>query len=297
MTPSETKVVRFDWAMKYFLRNKANFDLLEGFLSELLHTDIKIDQLLESESTPTHEKAKLTRVDLLADTDKGKVIIEVQVDREADYLSRILFGSAKAVTDYIHKGDPYHKIQKIYSVSILYFDLGQGSDYLYHGKTEFRGIHNHDLLGLNDKEKKVYQQPVQTPSDIFPEYYLIKVNQFRNSIKEKFDEWMYFFKNESIQSDFTAKGLQSAAQKLALVKMDDAQRSAYDRYMMDLSYENSMIESSYLDGMADGEARGEARGEAKLILSMHQNGCTRQQISQFTGLSLEKIQGLLDQEL
>ena len=293
MTPSETKVVRFDWAMNYFLRNKANFDLLEGFLSELLHTDIKIDQLLESESTPTHEKAKLTRVDLLADTDKGKVIIEVQVDREADYLSRILFGSAKAVTDYMHKGDQYHKIQKIYSVSILYFDLGQGSDYLYHGKTEFRGIHNHDLLGLNDKEKKIYQQSVQTPSDIFPEYYLIKINQFRNSIKEKFDEWMYFFKNESIKSDFTAKGIQSAAQKLALVKMDDAQRSAYDRYMMDLSYENSMIESSYLDGMADGEARG----EAKLILSMHQNSCTLQQMSLFTGLPLEKIQGILDQEL
>ena len=81
--------------------------------------------------------------------------------------------------------------------------------------------------------------------------------------------------------------------------MDDAQRSSYDRYMMDLSYENSMIESSYLDGLSEGEARGEARGEAKgeakLVISMHKNGCTPQQISQFTGLPLEKIQEALDQ--
>ncbi len=27
------KLVRFDWAIKYILRNKANFDVLEAFLS------------------------------------------------------------------------------------------------------------------------------------------------------------------------------------------------------------------------------------------------------------------------
>lgn len=43
------KLVRFDWAMKRLLRNQANFDILEGFLSELLHEDFKIQQILESE--------------------------------------------------------------------------------------------------------------------------------------------------------------------------------------------------------------------------------------------------------
>ena len=36
------KLVRFDWAMKrLLLQNKANFDILEGFLSELLHEDFR----------------------------------------------------------------------------------------------------------------------------------------------------------------------------------------------------------------------------------------------------------------
>ena len=29
-------MISFDWAMKRLLRNKANFEVLEGFLSELL---------------------------------------------------------------------------------------------------------------------------------------------------------------------------------------------------------------------------------------------------------------------
>ena len=35
-------LVSFDWATKKLLRHKANFDLLEGFLSELLKDDILI---------------------------------------------------------------------------------------------------------------------------------------------------------------------------------------------------------------------------------------------------------------
>ena len=44
------KLVRFDWAMKKMLRHKANFGILEGFLSELLSEEIKIKQIIESET-------------------------------------------------------------------------------------------------------------------------------------------------------------------------------------------------------------------------------------------------------
>jgi hypothetical protein len=36
------KLITFDWALKRLLRSKANFDILEGFFSELLKEDIKI---------------------------------------------------------------------------------------------------------------------------------------------------------------------------------------------------------------------------------------------------------------
>ena len=42
--------IRFDWAMKRLLRNKANYVVLEGFLSSLLGKNFKIHRFLESES-------------------------------------------------------------------------------------------------------------------------------------------------------------------------------------------------------------------------------------------------------
>ena len=58
-------LIRFDWAMKTLLRDKANFDVLEGFLTALLNEPIKIEELLESESNPEDGSDKFNRVDLL----------------------------------------------------------------------------------------------------------------------------------------------------------------------------------------------------------------------------------------
>ena len=44
MTKERTYIC-FDWALKRLLRDKANFDVLEGFLSTLLNTTIKIQKL------------------------------------------------------------------------------------------------------------------------------------------------------------------------------------------------------------------------------------------------------------
>jgi hypothetical protein len=61
------KYIRFDWAAKKMLRDKKNFDILEGFLSELLKDDIKIEGLLESEANQDEEGDKYNRVDLYAE--------------------------------------------------------------------------------------------------------------------------------------------------------------------------------------------------------------------------------------
>jgi hypothetical protein len=159
---------------------------------------------------------------------KEHVIIEVQASMEWDYLSRILYGVSKAVIEYIQAGQSYRNVRKIISVSIVFFNLGRGEDYVYHGTTEFRGTHQHDVLLLGDNEQKAYG-PERTPSDIFPEYYLIKVNQFNERIKDKFDEWVYFFKTETIKPSFTAQGIQSAAKKLDLLSLTAEERKAYER--------------------------------------------------------------------
>jgi predicted transposase/invertase (TIGR01784 family) len=227
------KLVRFDWAIKKLLRQKANFSILEGFLSELLRRDVRIKQLLESESNKQHITDKFNRVDLLAELDKTElVIIEIQNTREGDYFQRMLYGTAKVLTEHISEGDDYSDLRKVISVNIVYFDLGQGRDYVYHGTTRFIGLHKQDELALSEKQKQTMN--VKSIDALYPEYYIIKVNEFNDVAKDGLDEWIYFLKNSEIKKDFSAKGLKKAQEKLAFLEMTPAQQRNYRAYLENL---------------------------------------------------------------
>ena len=150
-------LIRFDWAVKRLLRNKANFGILEGFLSELIGEDIKIERILEGESNKENKYQKFNRVDVLVQNSKGElIIIEIQNNQEHDYLLRILFGVSILLVNNIDEGMEYSQIKKIISVNIVYFDLGQGDDYVYRGTTKFEGIHKHDILKLSKEQEGLY---------------------------------------------------------------------------------------------------------------------------------------------
>jgi len=257
-----SKLIGFDFALKGILRNKANFDVLEGFLSELLKEDIKVQGILESESNKETHDDKFNRVDLLVKSGNEKqIIIEVQCTSEWDYLSRILYGTSKTVTQHLKKGSVYKEIKKVISISIVFFNLGEGKDYIYKGTTDFEGVHVHDHLSLGKNEKNAYGVGYELPSDIFPEYYILRVNQYREIIKDKFDEWMYFLKTEKIKPEFNAKGIKSASKKLDELKLNESERKAYEQYQEGQHYEASMVMSreidikqlGYEEGVADKE--------------------------------------------
>ncbi len=171
------KLVSFDWAMKKILREKANFDILEGFLSKLLCFDVSIIEILESEANQDIEKNKYNRVYLLAkDSQNRFILIELQHDSENDYFHRMVYGASKLISEYFDIGEPYSNIKKVYSINIVYFGLGQGKDYLYHGVLEFKGMNRDDTLELNNKQKELFGEI--KIKDIFPEFYIIKVNNF-----------------------------------------------------------------------------------------------------------------------
>jgi len=284
------KLVRFDWAMKRLLRNKANFDILEGFLSELLHEDFKIKQILESEGNKEPEYDNFNRVDILVENKKGElVIVEIQNIREADYFQRMLYGTAKAIVEHIAEGQPYSRVKKVYSVNIVYFDLGQGDDYVYHGTTTFVGIHSNHELELSEKQKELFKKT--SVSDLYPEYYVIKTNRFNEVAKDTLDEWVYFLKTAEIKDEFTAKGLKSASQKLDILKLDPADRKEYDRYMETQRSDASFVETVKLEiTTAVSEAlksNKEEIAESALI-----EGASADFVVKITGLSIEEVRGI-----
>ena len=156
---TKRKLITFDWAIKRLLRSKANFGILEGFLSELLKEDITILDVLESESNKETKIDKFNRVDLKVRNQKQEIIIiEIQYDREYDYLQRIFYAVSKTALEHMADNSSYASITKVISINILYFDLGSGTDYIYKGTTRFIGLHNHDVLELNEKQKQLLKR-------------------------------------------------------------------------------------------------------------------------------------------
>jgi predicted transposase/invertase (TIGR01784 family) len=259
----ERILISFDYAIKRLLRNKANYEVLEGFLSELLSKNVSVKSIGESESNKEHATDKYNRVDILVEDQSGEILlIELQFTPEIDFLHRMLYGTSKTISERMVQGAEYMQVKKVYSINIVYFDLGQGDDYVYHGKTRFMGIHKNDELRLSGAQRKVFGK--DTAADVYPEYYLLKINNFDDVAKDTLDEWIYFLKHNVIRDEFKAKGMSMAREILQRDNLTPEEQKAYD-YMMRLRSEDlSAIASSKLEGRIEGrEEREKLAGELK----------------------------------
>ena len=261
-----SRYIRFDWAMKRLLRDKANFVVLEELISSLLGREVKILRMLESESNQASADSKQNRVDLLAeDKECSKFIVEVQNESEYAYFQRVLFGTSSLVLEYMKKGLGYEDVQKIYSINIVYFDLGDGDDYIYHGKTEFRGIHTESLLNLSPFQRQKFGK--EKVSELFPEYYILKVNGFNKVAKTPIEEWLRFLKDETIDENTRLPGLQRAREIMQYDKMSREEQKLYDKHIDNIVVLRDNILTArgegHIEGRAEGRAEGLAEGRAQ----------------------------------
>lgn len=311
MKKSKEKLIRFDWAVKRLLRNKANHTILEGFLSSLLGRRIHIVEILESESNREYEENKQNRVDMLAEEEDGsKILIEVQNETEDAYFHRMLFGTSRVISEYLQKGDNYDKITKVYNINIVYFNLGEGDDYVYRGTTEFRGLHNNELLRMPGHLKSKYR--VEEISDIFPEYYILRANDFDRWSKVPLDQWMYFLSTSEIPDDADAPGLREASEQLKVSMLSMEERNEYMHHMREMNSLRDMFqatrEKALFEGREEGRAEGreegraqgreegraEGRAEEKKIIArkMIEMGMDLKSIGDATGLKADEILSL-----
>lgn len=291
MEELQDKYVRFDWAIKRLLRQKANFDVLEGFLTVFLGEKVSILEILESEGNQLSAEDKFNRVDIKARNSKDEIIIiEIQNTRELYYLERILYGVAKAITEHISLGETYYKVKKIYSISILYFDIGRGSDYLYHGQNHFVGVHTGDSLQVNVKEREAIVS--RMPAEIFPEYILIRVNEFDKVAVTPLEEWMKYLKDGTICPDTTAPGLSEAREKLKYYSMPPKERLAYDEHLSAVMIQNDVLDSAKLEGKIEGRVEGRAEAYFTTARNLKLLGVPIDTIAKSTGLTAEEIDEL-----
>ncbi len=185
------------------------------------------------------------------------------------------------IAEHLDKGQAYGNIPKVISISILYFDIGEGEDYIYRGTTSFKGIHDNKILQLERNQKEYYD--LNRIYNVFPEYYLIRVNRFNLLAKDTLDEWIYFLKTAEIKDSFTAKGIKKAKKALDVLELNAEDKRTYD------AYQASMWESSY--GVGKRQGREEEKLEiAKSLLDV----LDIETIALKTGLSVTELQKLKD---
>lgn len=288
--------IRFDWAMKRLLRDKSNYVVLEGFLSTLLEEDLRISRFLESESNQTDETDKFNRADILVEDSKGRLlVIKIQNYRELYYYHQMLYGASDILSRYTDEETDYNKICKIYSINIVYFSMIKSKDYAYHGEIIFRGLHDSDnFLKLSARQQEIFTG--KDAKDIFPEYYVLRVNDFDKVAKTPLDEWIKFLKTGEIDKEATAKGLPEARERLRIDTLPDAEKRAYYRDMEALRYQRSVIKTGWDEGHTEGFKEGRAEGEkmkAKEVAKrMKEMGLSVKNIIQCTGLTHGEIEEL-----
>jgi len=255
-------LISFDWALKSILRQKDNFDILEGFLSDLLGEQIQIIDLLESESNQDSEEGRFNRVDLKAKDSYGReIIVEVQHDKESDYLRRVYYGTSKSALENMRIGKKYANVKKIISVSIVYWNLLE-KDYLIKASMRFEGLTSGKEIGITADQ------------NIFAEYYFIQPDWFDDNVKSKIDEWVYMFKHSKVKGDMEATNIDKAQEKLDELKMTVEERKAYESYEYNKAINDDVMQTKFNDGHEDGRVSE----RQAMIQAMKSNGMSDAEI-------------------
>ena len=249
-------LVSFDYGIKYLLRDKGDYAVVEGFISALLKTkgykDVKIVALLESESNKEDSKSKRSLADLIVeDEDHHKYIIEIERNVKDSFIHKSLFNTSRLIVDNLAQREDYTQIIKIFHISLLYFAIGNGA--IYHGKTIIHEIETNEKLSVHIKNQQTGE--IFDATDILPEYFYISIPQFNDRLEREIDDWLHVMKYDEIPKNYHSPYMVQVAEKLSILKMTPEERANYSYYQKKLYSDR--------DELAAAEARGIEKGKTE----------------------------------
>jgi predicted transposase/invertase (TIGR01784 family) len=252
---NDKPLVSFDYAIKYLLKDKGDYGIVEGFISALLKTkgykDIKIVALLETESNKEDSKSKRSLADLIVeDEDHHKYIIEIERNVKDSFIHKACFNTSRLIVDNLAQREDYTQIIKIFHISLLYFPIGNGNGAIYHGKTIIHEIETNEKLSVHIKNQETGE--VFDATDILPEYFYISVPLFNDRLEREIDDWLHVMKYDEVPPNYHSPYMVQVAEKLSILKMTPEERANYSYYQKKLYNDRDELQAA--------EARGEARG-------------------------------------
>jgi predicted transposase/invertase (TIGR01784 family) len=313
----EKPLIAFDYAIKYLLKNKSDYDIIEGFISALFasqgYKPVKINALLDTESNKEDKNLKRSIADLVVeDNDGNKYIVEIERSFTPNFIHKACFNSSRLVVDSISGSQDYTTIKKVFHISILYFTTQGMSKPICHGQTIV-----HEIDTEHPKDVRVANQGlvIFESKNIFPEYFFISVPRFNDVINQEIDEWLYVMKHSDTRQDFKSAYMAKVKERLSVLKMSKEDRDEYIYYMKEAVHSQDVLtaaeqkgEARGLEkgreegeargierGKAEGEARGLEKGKIETAINMLNGDIDEALICKFTGLSAEELAELKKQ--
>ena len=286
----EKPLISFDYGIKYLLKDKGDYEIVEGFISALLVSEgykpIKIKALLESESNKESKHLKRSIADVIVEDEQGNNYI-VEIDRSYTdlFLHKAIFNTSRLIIDHLGANQDYLKIKKVFHINLLYFSFENTKSPLHHGKVIFHEIDNKHPIDIHLVDRGMHVFDVH---NIFPEYFIISIPLFDDVIKAEIDEWLYLMKHSEVKEDFKSPYMKKVAERLSILTMTNQERETYDSYIMD-----SMKGRDYLiSAEAKGRAEGRTEEKTEIAQNLLRQNLPLDVISSATGLSHDELSEL-----
>ena len=251
----EKPLISFDFAIKYLLKNKGDYDIIEGFISALFasqgYPPIKINALLDTESNKEELALKRSIADLVVEDGEGnKYIVEIERAYTPNFMHKACFNSSRLVVDGIYGNQDYTTIKKIFHISLLYFSTREMLKPIYHGKTI---VHEVDTKHPVDVRIANEGLVIFNTPNVFPEYFFISVPMFDDIINSEIDEWLYVMKHSEIKQGFKSPYMAKVAERLAVIKMSAEERNEYIYYQKQSVHSQDILQSAEAKGKVEGK--------------------------------------------
>ena len=290
-----------DFYFKYLLGSEQRKHLTIQFLNAVLYdneeTQITDVCFLDKDQDPNFEHEKLSKLDILAQTNTGMQIdIEVQVLKHAYLSERFLYYWAGLYGSQLKEKDQYTQLKPTVSIILLDFD--------YLPETAW---HNRYHI-CNDISK-------HTLTDHFAMHF-IEIKKFTHSDVKKLTKlgtWAAYFSNcDEKELEVLAMNntiMKDVAKAEHAFTRDETMRYQYMLREKAIRDYYSGLNDAKQEGIAIGEKHGEARGrklglaqgvqQEKLanIIGMLREGIDIQIIAKITSYSVEEIQRISKEHL
>jgi len=236
-------------------------------------------EFLNKDQMPDLYKGKRSLCDLKVEDNEGNIyIIEMQKRNEQDYLERIQYYSAHAITDQLERGESHAKINPVITISIMgrkCFDDGVPC------------ISYHPY-----RETVTNKQLLLAQSHVFIELPKLESSNFLDNTLE----WLEMFKNApslnkipNVHNGY----VKNAYQKLEKHNWSKEERDAYVDAKVYDDMEKSNIEHAIEKGETMGIEKGKIEGENKAKIEMARKMLAKnkdlEEIIELTGLTKEDV--------